>query len=160
MKDYHTDERRLHDYYLNCFMQFKRIGEATIPRFWEILRYKTEVKTFDLNSSAKKKLFLFFLLISLDMGEKVPASVKRFLDVEEKKIFSIGPTSLSIKEEKEAESLILDFFVSKEVKDEMKKVVDDLWDGHISVDEEELESLKKLYENLCIFGNNVAWMLK
>ena len=160
MENYKTDNTRLKEYYSNMLGQLIRIDTTSIHRFWEVLRFKVEVKTFDLNSSSRKKLFKFFLFLSLYTGASVPVSIKRFLNTEEKKLIRVRSASLSIKDMEEIEEELISLFISQEVKTEMKKVIDDIWDGHIDVDDEEEEQLVKLYENICIFGQNVSWLLK
>ena len=159
MTDLRTNERRLNDYYKNCLAHFKRIDTPSIHRFWEVLRYKAEVKTFAFDSQSRK-LFLFFLLLAVDTGTKVPDSIKRFLDTEEKKLFTIATSSLSIRDEEEAEKIIITLFTSQEVKTEMKKIIDNMWDCHIDIDEHEQEEFQRLYKDLCIFGHDYRCMFK
>ena len=159
MTDLRTNERRLNDYYKNCLAQFIRIETPSIHTFWEVLRYKAEVKTFSFTPTSRK-LFLFFLLLAIDTGAKVPDSVKRFLDTEEKKLVTIGPTSLLIKDKEEAEKEIISLFTSQDVKTEMKKVIDNMWDGHMDVDEVEQEELERLHKDLCLFGHDYRCLFK
>ena len=158
MTDLRTKERRISDYYSNCLKQLERIDTTSIHSFWEVLRYKAEVKTFAFTPTSRK-LFRFFMLLALDTGVKVPVSVKRFLDPEEKKMFSIGASSLLIKDEEEAQKELISLFISQEVKDEMRKIIDNVWDNHIDVDEEEQQQFEVLYKDLCLFGHDYRCLL-
>ncbi len=158
MKDLRTNERRLSDYYGNCLAQVIRIDKDKIERFWEVLRFKAEVKTFVFTPQSRKA-FVFFLLLAIDTGVKVPVSVRRFLDTEEKKLLTTGvASSLLIKDEEEAKKEIISLFISRDMKDEMRKVLDTMWDDHIDVDEEEQQQFEVLYKDLCLFGHDYRCM--
>ena len=158
MKDFRTNERRLKDYYTNCLNQLVRIDEDVIPRWWELIRFKTERRTLDLSNQSTYRLLTFSLYLAIYCKIRVSDNIKNYLKPDEKKLL-IGTSSLSFKDEEEGLKALISLFTSQEVHNEIRKIINNVWDGHIDVDDKEKATFERFQHDVSLFGHDYKCLL-